>query len=71
MDSDNFLLDLLNRDDGRRSPDGVCYGFEDGMDGFAIHADGCASAGISWRGPGSSCPRQGYWRGSWPEWVRK
>ena len=56
--------------DTRRSPLGFCVGFEDGLDGFVIHADACSSAGKSWS-HGSSCIGYSTWRGTWPEWAKK
>lgn len=56
--------------DPRRSPLGRCVGFEDGLDGFVIHAEACPSAGRSWS-HGSSCISYMTWRGNWPEWTKK
>ena len=33
-------FDFLDRDDGRRSDRGYCYGVEDGLDGYAVHVAG-------------------------------
>lgn len=32
-----------------------CYGVEDGLDGFCVHALGCKHEGKSWSGPNSDC----------------
>ena len=64
------FMDRLFRDNGERTPDGRCYDFEDGMDGFAVHADGCQNAGHSWTS-GSGCIKLSTWRGYFPEWLDK
>lgn len=32
-----------------------CYGVEDGLDGFCVHAEGCIHEGQSWTGPNAGC----------------
>ena len=61
------FVDLMFQGDKRRSPDGICYGFEDSMDGFAVHAETCQDAGNSSVGPGSSCLKHERWRGPKPK----
>jgi hypothetical protein len=56
--------------DERRSPTGTCWGFEDGLDGFDIHAPRCPRAGWSWT-HGSGCIDWATWRGPWPDWARR
>lgn len=41
--------------DERRSVDGFCHGYEDGLDGYCIHGEGCLYEGMSWSGPNSNC----------------
>lgn len=54
---------LLHRD-VRRSPTGNCWGFEDGLDGYAVHAPECPYVGNSWIN-GTNCI--GY--RTWPHQV--
>ena len=58
------------KNDKRRSPDGNCYGFEDGMDGFVVHGEGCSAAGQGWTN-GSDCINYSTWRGSFPDWTER
>lgn len=59
----------VSADDGRRSPLGRCVGFEDGMDGFVVHAEDCPAAGRGWL-QSSNCIEYGTWQeGAWPEWA--
>lgn len=37
------------------SKTGYCYGVEDGLDGYCVHAPGCPSFGEAWSGPNSTC----------------
>lgn len=60
---------LLDRDDGRRSPIGRCVGFEDGLDGFVIHADKCRWRGKGWTHNNYDCVDYFTWKGYWPEWA--
>lgn len=57
-DALNFIEKMLAPTDPRRSEFGYCYGVEDGLDGYCIHAEGCRDAGRSWTGPNSTCTRK-------------
>jgi hypothetical protein len=41
----NWLMEILNRDDGRRSPSAHCMSVEDGLDGFYVHHESCRMVG--------------------------
>lgn len=56
--------------DKRRSLDGNCYGFEDGMDGFVVHGAGCSLAGRSWHSSSRDCINYSTWRGWTPDWAK-
>lgn len=57
------LNELFRRDDGRRSPFGVCVDVDDILDGFYVHTEGCPHLGCGYVG-GSTCigpvKRMGY-----------
>lgn len=57
-ETQDFVDLMLAPNDSRRSAYGYCYGVEDGLDGYCIHAEGCRDAGRSWSGPNSTCIRQ-------------
>lgn len=58
--------------DKRRSPDGNCYGFEDGMDGFIVHGADCTLAGRSWHSSSTACINYSTYHGGWtPDWARE
>ena len=51
------------------SPLGQCVGFEDGADGFVVHAEECPNVGRPWL-QSAACIDYMTWRGAWPDWAQ-
>lgn len=64
-----MFADAVERDK-RRSDDGNCYGFEDVLDGFVIHGEGCPHAGRGWTSS-NRCINYRRWYGRYPDWARQ
>lgn len=51
------------------SPTDTCWVFEDGLDGYVIHAQQCPHIGQGWT-DSNRCIGKRTWRGITPQWAK-